>query len=40
MVLLTDSEYGSAVSYDFTHLPEEIKNYGNIKNRLDYLNGK
>ena len=40
MVLLTDSKYGSAASYDFEQLPDEIKNYRNVKNRLGYLNGK
>ena len=37
MVLLTDNNLGYTASYNFEQLPEEIKNYRNVKNRLDYL---
>lgn len=40
MTLLTDSNLGYSAAYNFEHLPENIKSYKNVKNRLDYLGNK
>lgn len=40
MTLLTDSNLGYSASYNFEQLPENIKSYNDVKNRLDYLGNK